>query len=160
MPKEMSELKNLNSERAKLAFDELNKIKMDSLTDGSKLRTLARNFPTMVQTNGLTAAVTYLYAKKRDEKSKSKEPKDNQPNGDNVEVSQDTGVHDCMYNIIFKRLTDAKIIRTDKDMMKSIVEMDSDELRLATAEVMAFLVWVKRFAEGMFEANEKRPEKK
>lgn len=119
----MSSIENKNNERAKFAFDEVKKI----LAHQSKFRSLARSFPTLVQVNGLTAAVAFLYAKGK-------------------------GEHQILYEILSKRLCvlgDEKI-----ELIDMISNMGSNELRFATTEVMALLVWIKRFAEGMFEADE------
>ncbi len=116
-------MKYMNNERAKFVYDELKAI----TTAKSEFRSLARSFPTMVHTNGLTAASAFLYAKK------NKSP-----------------AHHIMYKLLSVQLLKDK----DNDLMTTISNMESESLRLATVEIMSLLVWVKRFAEGMFEANE------
>lgn len=121
-------MKNMNNERAKFAYDELKNI----TSEKSDFRSLARSFPTIVQANGLTVAVALLYSKK------------------------DKNAHGKMYGMISKWLHKKEHISEGEknDLMNAIANIESDKLRLATAEVMALLVWIKRFAEGMFKADE------
>ena len=124
----MSSIENKNNERAKFAFDEVKKISSQQ----SKFRSLARSFPTLVQVNGLTAAVAFLFAKGKDEQKNE---------------------HKMLYDILSKRFY-ALGHDEKNELMIMISDMGSSDLRLATTEVMALLVWIKRFAEGMFEADE------
>lgn len=120
----MTQIKNRNNERAKFAYDKLKKIPTEQQ---AKFRSLARSFPTMVQVNGLTAAVAFLFAK-------------------------GTGEHKKLYDIISEEVGIS--VDEKSKLMDAILKMEGDELRLKTSEVMALLVWIKRFAEGMFEADE------
>ncbi len=124
---------NMNNKRAEYAFKNIAKIRNCPPKIQSEFRTLARSLPTMVQSNGLTAAVAYLYSKK-----------------------SNNNAHNLMYIIMHNWLIDRKdILKDDKiELMYSISKMDSPSLRITTAEVMALLVWIKRFAEGMFDSNE------
>ncbi len=125
-------MKNMNNERATFAYRQIEKIQYKK----SEFRSLSRRFPTMVHTNGLTVAVAFLFAKK--------------------DKNKHINEHTEMYRIISEWLSNKNNHSDDKsDLMNSIVKMESDTLRLATAEVMALLVWIKRFAEGMFEADVK-----
>lgn len=124
----MNDINSINNKRAKFAYDELQKISNGK----SKFRSLARSFPTMVQVNGLTAAVAFLFSKKSEKNEQGR-----------------------MYDIIYQWLQKPECIYKfeESDLMCAVTKMNSEELRLATTEVMALLVWVKRFAEGMFESN-------
>lgn len=121
----MSSIENKNNERAKFAFDEVKKISSRQ----SEFRSLVRSFPTLVQVNGLTAAVAFLYAKGKEEQKNE---------------------HKMLYDILSKKLC---ATGDKKNLMERILNLGSNELRLDTAEAMALLVWIKRFAEGMFEAD-------
>ena len=112
---------NVNDKRAKDAYDFIEKVskKGDEGKDANKkFRTLARSFPTMVQNNGLNVAVAFLLSKSGKEDA-----------------------HRKFYEKLGKWLKKASL-------MDALVEMERDEYRFTSQEVMAYTQWVKRFAEG------------
>lgn len=135
----MINVKNINNERAKFAFARLSNIKCNE----SNFRSLARSFPTMVHANGIVAAVAFLYAKK----------------GKNTE-NKKTSEHKEMYEILSEWLLRTRCFSENKkdkesELMQAVTVMDNEELRRTTTEAMALLIWIKRFAEGMFKENDK-----
>ncbi|MDQ7032451.1 MAG: type III-B CRISPR module-associated protein Cmr5 [Desulfonauticus sp.] len=53
-----------------------------------------------------------------------------------------------------KILTDSDNLDSFSDLVKRTVELNSSEYRSLTIEVLAFLSWLKRFAEGLIEGEE------
>lgn len=108
----------VHSSMAKFAFDQV------SEHNSKEFRSLARSFPSIIQVNGLGAAVAFLLSKK-----------------DNT--------HKKMYDLIDTWIKRKFCPGSDDDLMKRIVNLDSGAFRLYTEEVMHLSLWVKRFAEGM-----------
>lgn len=123
----MNKLNNRNNERAKFAYVELKKLTCKK----SEFRSLARNFPTLVQANGLTVATAYLYS------------------------NPDKAHHKALDDIIVKWLKECEYnIKNDRELMQFVANSENERLQCLTVEVMALLVWIKRIAEGMFNDNE------
>jgi len=91
-----------------------------------EFRSIARSFPTKIQTNGLLVAVAFLDAK--DE--------------------QHMKLKDALGNWLYEK-------DSDVDLTKELVELERDNYRLASQEVMAYAQWVKRFAEGRWDKDGK-----
>lgn len=96
-------------------------------------RSYIRKLPTMILTNGLGQALAFVVAKKEDGNA---------------------------YDLIYKQITDymksehvTKIsMPQDKnDLLEWIISCDSQDYRYITQEILAFLNWLRRFAEGMIE---------
>ena len=50
-----------------------------------------------------------------------------------------------------KKLLD---LSDNKELVKAIIDCESDKYRAVTVEVLAFFNWLRRFAEGLIEGNE------
>ncbi len=120
---------DVHNEMAKFAYDQVSDYCRDPKANQKEFRSLARSFPSMVQANGLGAAVAFLFAKK----------------------SGDGGTHASMYGIMAKWLKQKKLC--DSELMACITGLSSQDYRLYTNEIMALCLWLKRFAEGMIEKN-------
>jgi len=105
--------------RAEHAFNYITKRKEVNDTD---TRTLARSFPTMIQNNGICAAVAFLQAKGKVH-------------------------HKELYNNLEAWLKKTELL--SDNLMKFLVEANRDEYRMVSKEALAYATWVKRFAEGM-----------
>jgi len=88
--------------------------------------TLAKGAPADIQTNGLGQTLAFWYAKRNKEKA-----------------------HACLFGHVsgwvLKQVDPAA---TDADLMAWICRVGSEEYRRATVEALAYLVWIKRFAEA------------
>ena len=118
----------VHNEMAQFAYQHVQKA-VKSPANSSEFRTLARSFPSMLQASGLGAAIAFLYAK-------GKFP------------------HKALYQLIDtwtrNRFCSAD---TKTELAQRISSLSSQEYRLYTVEVMNLCLWVKRFAEGMVEAD-------
>ncbi len=88
---------------------------------------LAREMPTLIQVNGLAQTLAFLKAKNKTHHQK-----------------------------MFQHLSDwvCQQLGLQGDLLESVLAMDSQLYRRATAESLAFLQWLKRFAEAKLGANE------
>ena len=133
-----------HNDMAKFAYEELLKLKLDK-----EFRSLARSFPSMIQINGLGAAVAYLFSKK----------------------GRNGGPHGKLYTLINNWMTckfdeidgvkaaevDGKDGRGERDegdeLTRRIMSLESSKYRVYTNEVMSLCLWIKRFAEGMVDGD-------
>lgn len=99
-------------------------------------RSYVRKIPQMILSNGLGQTLAFVYSKKK--------------NGN-------------AYDLIYRQITDylksnstARInMPADKnELIGWVISLNSPEYRHATEEILSFLKWVKRFAEGMIEETE------
>lgn len=118
--------RDLDRDRANAAWLALQGISKQDSEYGS----LAREMPTLIQINGLAQTLAFL-------KAKSKEH------------------HQKMFN----HLSDWVCQRfsfPEGDLLSNALRLDSQSYRRATAESLAFLQWIKRFAEAVIEKDEKK----
>lgn len=88
---------------------------------------LAREMPTLIQVNGLAQTLAFLKAKNK-----------------------------THHQNMLKHLSGwvCQQLELQSDLLESVLGMDSQLYRRATAESLAFLQWLKRFAEAKLGANE------
>ncbi len=119
----MSKQRTLEQERAKAAWDRISAVKGKPYAD--KYGQLAKGAPAEIQANGLGQAVSFWRAKGK------REP-EHRDLYDDVSIwlkQKVTGRDDLIGWIMDEKTT-------------------SSQYRRATAEAMAFLLWLKRFAEA------------
>lgn len=98
-------------------------------------RSYARKIPQMILSNGLGQTLAFVKAKAKDGNA---------------------------YELIYSQLTDylksdstARIkMEGNKELIEWVITCNSQEYRFITEEILAFLSWLKRFAEGMIEVEE------
>jgi CRISPR-associated protein Cmr5 len=135
----MSEkIKDLEKERAEFAFgcveEVVNEYDKDPKTS-NEYKSYCKKIPTMIQTNGLSATLAFMYSKK--------------------------GTYEIIYNQIEKWLkNERKLKDNNEELVRWIVHLDSLKYKYITSEVMALFLWLKRFADGMIEKEEDGKEKK
>jgi len=94
----------------------------------------AKDLPMRIKTNGLGAALAFIKAK-------------------------DARAYDLLYQDIGDWLTtNERAYLLDgaegDDLVEQIVSLDSTAYRAVTREVLAYLSWLRRFAEGLIDSNE------
>jgi CRISPR-associated protein Cmr5 len=95
------------------------------LNDGDKLKARASELPFMIHTNGLGPALAFF---------KSKKEKDG---------------YDMLYLILHSWLTQKnRPFANKQDLMAAITEADFNTYRLAQAEAIVYMDWVKKFAKA------------
>jgi CRISPR/Cas system CMR-associated protein Cmr5 small subunit len=110
-------MKNLEQIRAKNALTATENVKFSGVNDGE----VAKKVPTMIMENGILAAATF---------------------------AQETGKgYDTVFQAVIVHLKDVEIMPAGKDDIISwLVDEDSAQLRAVTAETMAYLSYLRRFA--------------
>jgi len=90
---------------------------------------LAREMPTLIQVNGLAQTLAFLKAKNK-----------------------------THHQSIFSHLSGwvCQHLGLQGNLLESVLQMDSQLYRRATAESLAFLQWLKRFAEAKIEKSEEQ----
>lgn len=113
---------NLESNRARFAFDEVKKVSEKSGNALQKYRSLVRSFPAMILSNGYGLAVAYLYSKDENK---------------------------TLYRQIELWLKGQNMLPDKaRGLMDSLAHADQSTYRLLESETFALLEWLKRFAEG------------
>ncbi|NBJ68370.1 MULTISPECIES: type III-B CRISPR module-associated protein Cmr5 [Clostridia] len=120
-------MKNIQNERAAFAYDKVNAISNKSFAKA--FRSIARSTPARIQMTGLATTAAFLFAKN--------------------ELA-----HQALFNMIHEWLKKRKIIENDQ-LMEAITGADLTTYRVMTNEIQQFLIWVKRFAEGMIDSEQK-----
>jgi CRISPR-associated protein Cmr5 len=102
----------------------------------SEYRSHVKKIPTMILSNGLGQTLAFI-------KSKSKEGN--------------------AYELIYKQITDymksehpsrINMPNGEDDLTKWVINVDSSTYRYITQEILAFLNWLRRFAEGLIKEKE------
>ncbi len=128
----MSVVVNKEQERAKYAYD-FAKIGSELPKEKAKeYKSNVKKLPMLIKTNGLGAALAFFFSK----------GKDNEKSPHILILSQ---IHDWLKKNNSETFTNSSVL------LKTIVELDSANYRSITHEVMSFLNWLKRFADGLIE---------
>lgn len=122
--KETTTRNTLEQGRAQHAFE-----KAKGVSDKDKFASYAKKMPMMIKTNGLGASMAFAFSKK-----------------DWTDV----------YNTIEDWLQKKEYISEGSrgKLIDDIVKMDSTRYRIVTNEVLAYLTWLRRFAEGFKQEKE------
>lgn len=121
--------KSLENERAKCAFDCVSKVVKEDIA--KQYLSLVRSFPIMLHNNGYITAMAYLYSKKNNKGNE----------------------YSSLFNHVNKWLKEVKIYNGEpEDFMEKLTKLNNDQYRLYSNETTAFLIWLKRFAEGMIKS--------
>jgi CRISPR-associated protein Cmr5 len=117
----MSRQRSLEQKRAKAAWERVSAVKGQSFA--GKYGQLARNSPANIQANGLGQTLAFWKAKGEEH-------------------------HRHLFNHVSEWVK-GQIGFLDGDLLQWVVTTaDTDGYRRATAEAIAFLIWLKRFAEA------------
>jgi CRISPR-associated protein Cmr5 len=129
----------LEKGRAEFAYRCVEKA-IEIFKDNSKkqkeYKSYARKIPTMILSNGLGQTLAFIKAKS--EKGNA-------------------------YDLIYQQLTEymksdqtarIKMPQEENDLVEWVISCNSSTYRYITQEILAFLNWLKRFAEGLIEVEE------
>ena len=121
----MSELKDIEKERAIFSYEKVEEAIADRGLKHSEYKSYCKKIPSMIQTNGLGATFAFMFSKK-------------------------TGTYIFIYRQVEEWLN-KKHLKTNSeynDLMKKLIKLDSAKYRKITIEVLALFAWLRRFAEG------------
>lgn len=125
----MSKQRNLERERAQFAWERVEKIK-DKADLLKEYASLAKSAPADIMSNGLGQTLAFWRAKSKDNKEKG---------------------HPKLLQHVTDWLTDERhrFNNKDREIINWIISLDDmNQYRRATSEAIAFLIWIKRFAEA------------
>ncbi|NLZ45861.1 MAG: type III-B CRISPR module-associated protein Cmr5 [Clostridiales bacterium] len=115
--------KSLEILRADYAYECVSKV----AENNKKYLSLVRSFPIIIHNNGYMAAIAYLFSKKEKEKE-----------------------FKLLYGHIIDWLKKRELnIEKGEEFISDLTKKSNEEYRLISKETTAFLIWLKRFAEGM-----------
>lgn len=126
-------INKLEKGRAEFAYECMMEIVNTTDEKKKEYRSYIRRLPTMILTNGLGQALAFVVAKSE--------------NGNAYEL-----IYKQLTNYMkSKYITKIQMPQDEKEFLKWVISCDSQTYRYITQEILAFLNWLKRFAEGMIE---------
>lgn len=134
-----SNIKGLEQDRAKFAYDKAVSVAGQGGKRAKEYKSYAKKLPMMIKTNGLGAALAFALSKSKDKDGR------------------DTS-WGLIYNDVqsWLKKDHKKFLlgaHANKILANAVVELESPEYRAVTVEVLAFLNWLRRFAEGLIEGE-------
>lgn len=129
----MPRQQTLELERARFAWAKVASVKRQSFE--GEYESWAQKLPVLILTNGLGQTLAFLKSKANGEGKPAKAQSE-------------------LFEHLTDWLKDTRTIpweSTEPDLLERIVNSSSDTYRVATSEALAFLTWLKRFAEGYLE---------
>ncbi len=131
---QQSHQQTLDQQRAKRAWDDIQSVanRLDDFR--KKYGSLARKVPMLVLTNGLGQTLAFLRSKGKDDQSDE-------------------------HNVLFRHLSAWTISQvasntSNESLLEWVLTQDSATYRRATTEALAYLIWLKRFAEAELPTEE------
>lgn len=125
----MANPRTIEQKRAERALKCVQEVKTDSSIKSSEYVTLAKRAPANIQTNGLGQTLAFWRSKGKGKRGDASET-----------IYQDVSIWVCER---MKWSTE-----NDKHLLVHLTECSTADYRRATVEAMAFLNWLKRFAEA------------
>lgn len=117
-------LQTLDQRRAKHAWEAVQHVK--EKPEGKKFGNHARKLPTRIMASGLGQAMAFLYAKKY----------------------SPLLLQSVSHWTLNKTTFVANKLGPEHELIKAVISGGSDQLRMHTAEALAYLQWLVRFAEA------------
>jgi CRISPR-associated protein Cmr5 len=137
-------IEGIEQNRASFAFQCAQDIAATQGKKSKEYKSYAKKLPMLIKTNGLGASLAFVLSK-----SKNKE-------------GELTAWGDLYSDIDRWLRQEHKIYLLGEspknDLSESIIELNSPEYRALTVEILAFLNWLRRFAEGLIEGGEDETE--
>lgn len=160
-----SEIKKLEQGRAEFAYkcayegkEIINGKEIDNVYyHDDKYKSYVQKIPTMILTNGLGQTLAFIKAKMKLNPAKNKEETEKKDDRNRKKPQN-------AYGLIYKHITNyitsnstarIRMPSNRDDLTEWVISCDSTNYRYITQELLAFLNWLKRFAEGMIEGEGK-----
>ncbi len=123
--------------RAAFAYKCVDEVK--GMPKSKEYKSYAKKLPMMIKTNGLGAALAFCKSK----------------------ISQEKKEPGYAYKKLYEHMTEwlknddkqLVTISASDDLVERVISLESSEYRAVTVEVLAFLNWLRRFAEGLIEGD-------
>lgn len=135
-------IRNIEQERARKAYEFVQKIKEESASTQKEYKAYVKKIPMLIKTSGLGNAFTFVFAKR---------------NNKAYEIIS-TQVFEWMQhkNLITKGDVDkmnSNQVPYEEQLIKSIINKPIAEYRLIAQEAISLFAWLRRFAEGSIEGE-------
>lgn len=139
MPDNQTNIKGLEEARARFAYEKAKAIAAKGGKKAKEYKSYAKKLPMMIKTNGLGASLSFALSKSKN-KEGQKTPWGN------------------LYDDLNSWLKEPHKIwllgdNPTLDLSEAAINLESQEYRALTIEVLAFLNWLRRFAEGLIEGE-------
>jgi len=141
----MADKNDLEKQRAIFAFERVKEYRDNNDDEKQKkLKGYIRNTPTKILTNGLASTLAFMFSKQ------------NKSYGDVYIYIAENIIFDWLrkeqnqHLINLEKNPDSKI----EELIKEVINQNSQEYRAVTNEVLALFNWLKRFADGMIEGED------
>ncbi|MGB9661670.1 MAG: type III-B CRISPR module-associated protein Cmr5 [Moorellaceae bacterium] len=132
----------LEQKRAKKAWEDVQSVTARPDDFKKKYGSLARRVPMLVLTNGLGQTLAFLLSKAKINEAPQKRSADAQAHGE------------LFHHLSDWTMTQVAPDEKGRDLMVWVLNSNSDAYRRATAEALAYLTWLKRFAEAELPTEE------
>jgi len=169
----------MEQRRAKFAYDKVLEVATLSIRDsndiergpdvGSKYRSYVKSAPVLILTNGLGGALAFYQSKIKAgaEITGSESEEESEPGRvpftrlpekirENMETEGEFSVDRLAYAYLYKHIAEwlAQTVTNSQDPLQYYITSNSLEAIRMTEEAIAFLNWLKRFAEAMLKKEE------
>jgi len=123
-------IQTLENNRAKFAFKKIKSVK-DELNEKQRkeFKSWAKKIAVMIKMNGLGQTMAFLRSKTKENGQKDRH-------------------YEFYYRLTEEWLKKKKMLSEGKELIESIIEINSVEYRRYTREALALFNWVRRFADG------------
>ncbi len=133
---DISKVRTLEQGRASQAYDYVRKAKEKGVNISKDYKSYVKKLPVVIKTNGLGQTLAFIKSKQKGEADGN------------------------AYNLIYKQLGEwlkdcpnAVIPKNGDDLIEAVINLSSQDYRVATSETLALLNWMRRFADGMIEGE-------
>ncbi|CAI8970077.1 type III-B CRISPR module-associated protein Cmr5 [Methylocaldum szegediense] len=124
-------MRTVQQERASFA---LKKVKEIAIENREEFRKLAESFPAMIRMNGLGQAAAFYFSKREKEKNKD---------------AREMNAYERLYLLLGEWLTKpGQPYASCENLLQGITQQNMHAYRLAQAEALLLLDWVKKFAKA------------
>jgi len=132
----ISKLEKGRAEFAYRCVEKAIEIFKDNSKKQKEYKSYTRKIPTMILSNGLGQTLAFVKAK-----------------------SEKGNAYDLIYSQLTEYMKSAHTVRIQmpkekNDFVEWVISCDSSKYRYITQEILAFLNWLRRFAEGLIEGEE------
>ncbi len=142
---ENSIITGLEQGRAAFAYScAVNASKVLKTETGDEYKSYVNKMPMLIKANGLGPALAFITAKKENDQKKK---------GYAYKLIYDN-IGEWLKKDSLKQVN----LENGKDLVNEVIKLDSTTYRAVTNEVLAFLSWLRRFADSVLEEAEKKEE--
>jgi len=134
----MSNIRTLEQGRAQFAY----KCAEEGKSLGKDYKQYVKKIPMMIKTNGLGSAFAYIFSKSEWKKE----------NGQEKPKNAYAQIYEHTYRWL-KQNNKLGIFKPNEneDLVAKVINLESQQYRALTNEVLAFFNWLRRFADGLIE---------